>query len=217
MNFFLFFIFLTIKCTWLLADYTPDQALSELMEGNKRFASGKSTHKKWEQEARLDRSRTQAPFAIILGCSDARAPTEMIFDRDLGELFIVRVAGNVVGETERASIEFAVSKLHVPLIVVLGHQECGAIQTVLNDPENKAGLGTIHSLIASAIAKCPAQKKEDSLLSAIKCNVRKSVETLESSPKLSPYLIEKKVKIVGGYYDFKTGMVTLIPPMKKSS
>jgi carbonic anhydrase len=195
------------------AAFSPDEALKELIEGNKRFAAGKSKHTHWEEEARLKKSGPQFPFAVIVGCSDSRVPPEIIFDQGLGDLFTVRDAGNVVGSIELASIEFGLSKFNIPLIVVLGHQECGAVQTVLKETEKNSGLEEIYGLISSAISQCKQKQNNnsDKLVNAIYCNVKGSMETLKSSPLIASYLKQKKLNIVGGYYDFNTGQVSIIP------
>jgi carbonic anhydrase len=198
-----------VSHSWAIASISPEKGLDMLIEGNNRFAAGKSTHKKWEQEARKKQSASHSPFAIILGCSDARSPAEIIFDQDLGDLFVVRVAGNVVGELELASIEFAVAHLHSAIIMVLGHQECGAVKTALTESKQLSELSAVYPLIASNIAECK-QEEGDKLKKAICCNVQGSMRTLKASPVLSSFLGQKKLKIVGGYYDFNTGNVKII-------
>jgi len=206
---FNFCLFLMAQ-TGTFAAISPDEALEKLIAGNKRFSAGKSTHKKWEQEARQKKSASQEPFAVILGCSDSRTPPELLFDQGLGDLFVVRVAGNVVGDIELASIEYGVAHLHSPLIVVLGHQGCGAVTAALQGPSAQSDLHEIYPLIASAITECK-QAGTEGLVDVIYCNVRHSVQTLKSASALVPFLDKKKLKIVGGYYDFQTGKVTLIP------
>lgn len=207
----IFLLVLISRCGWALAAISPDDALNELIEGNKRFFSAKSKHTHWEEEARLLKSGTQTPLAIILGCSDSRVPPEIIFDQGLGDLFVIRVAGNVIGDIELSSIEFGVSKFKIPLIIVLGHQECGAVQTVLKQSENASGLYAIYPLIASAIAQCKNQNTKDKLINAIHCNIRGSMQTLITTPLLASAIKENKLQVVGGYYDFKSGKVSLVP------
>ena len=205
-----------LSCSlFLIAEYgaftavSPNEALEMLIAGNKRYADGKSTHKQWEKEARQAKSESQSPFAIILGCSDSRSPPELIFDQGLGDLFVVRVAGNVVGDIEMASIEFAVSHLHSPLIMVLGHQDCGAIKTALKGPSSQEQLHEIYPLIDAALSQCK-QEETDPVINATYCNIRQSVQTLRSASALAPFFDKKKLKIVGGFYDFHTGKVKLI-------
>jgi carbonic anhydrase len=203
----LFAIFLH---AWAIAAISPEKALDKLMEGNQRFSSGKTEHIKWEDEARKKQSASQSPFAIILGCSDSRVPPELIFDQNLGDLFVVRVAGNVVGEIELASIEFAAAHLHSSILMVLGHQECGAVKTAISESQQLSELSTIYPLITSNVAACK-QVAGDKLKQAIYCNVKGSMRALQNSAVLSSLIDKKNLKIVGGYYDFNTGKVQLIP------
>jgi carbonic anhydrase len=188
---------------------TPDQALEMLMQGNDHFITGNMTHQSFLKEAKDKLLETQTPFAVIVGCSDSRVPPELIFDRGLGELFVVRDAGNVVGPIEMDSVEFAVARLHVPLVVVLGHQNCAAVNAALPGQASVPELENIFPLIDGALKNCDMAEK-DKLLSGIYCNVRKGVETLKNSPTIAPILAQKKVRVVGGYFDFVTGKVILI-------
>lgn len=189
---------------------SPDKALEALLEGNKRFAAGKSTHKKWEEEARRAQSASQAPFAVILGCADSRSPPEIIFDQGLGDLFVVRVAGNVVGDTELASVEFAVAHLDSSVVMVLGHEQCGAVKTAITETQQLSELSTIYPMILSNVKRCKQQVK-DKLTRAIQCNALGSVQQLKQSTVLSSHMEENKVKIVAAFYDFDTGKVSIIP------
>lgn len=136
-------------------------------------------------------------------------PPELIFDRGLGELFVIRVAGNVVGPIEMDSVEFAVARLNVPLVVVLGHQNCGAVRAALMGREHVPELETIYPLIDSALKSCE-HIGANTVVDAINCNVKKGVETLQKSPTIAPLLAQKRVKVVGAYFDFETGKVNLI-------
>jgi carbonic anhydrase len=208
------FTFLCAFSLFNLADaattlITPDAALQMLMDGNTRFVQGKSTHLSYVAEAKDKMLEGQAPFAAIVGCSDSRVPPEMIFDRGLGELFVVRDAGNVVGPIEMDSVEFAASSLKVPLIVVMGHQNCGAVKATLAGKDNVPELDNIFPLIDSALKSCDTVGS-NSLVNAINCNVKKGVQILKNSPTIAPLLKQKKVKIVGAYYEIETGRVTLV-------
>jgi carbonic anhydrase len=188
---------------------TPSQALSLLLEGNKHFVKGEMTHLHYLDEAKDKLLEKQTPIAAIVGCADSRVPPELIFDLGLGELFVVRVAGNVIGPIEMDSIEYAVDKLKVPLVMVIGHQNCGAIQATLKGRENVPELETIYPLIDSALKDCETIGTNP-LVSAIYCNVKKGVDTLKKSPTIAPILAQKKVKIVGAYFDFETEKVSVI-------
>lgn len=188
---------------------TPDQALQMLLEGNDNFVKGNLKHVSYLAEAKDKMLEGQNPFAVIVGCSDSRVPPELIFDRGLGELFVVRDAGNVVGPIEMDSVDFAVGALKVPLVVVLGHQNCGAVKATLAGKAKYPDLGSIIPLIESSLKDCE-MIGNSSLADAINCNVSKGVKTLKNAPTIAPLLKEKKVKVVGAYYEIATGKVTLI-------
>jgi carbonic anhydrase len=204
----LFFCLSLLSFTIGHAAPTPDQALEMLIQGNDHFIKGTMTHS-YLNEAKDKTLDKQTPFAAIVGCSDSRVPPEIIFDRGLGELFVVRDAGNVVGPIEMDSAEFAVASLKVPLVVVLGHQNCGAVSAALSGQEKVPELDNIFPLIDAALKNCTTTDS-DPLVRAIYCNVKKSVETLKNSPTIAPILAQKKVKVVGAYYEIATGKVHLI-------
>ncbi len=186
-----------------------EEALKLLVEGNEHFVNGAVVHKDHYKEAKDKLLEKQTPFAAIVGCSDSRVPPEIIFDRGLGELFVVRDAGNVVGPIEMDSVEFAVASLKVPLVVVMGHQNCGAVKATLAGQGNVPELENIFPLIDGALKNCNTAS-EDRLVNAIKCNVRKGVQTLKESPTIAPILKEKRVKIIGAYYEIESGKVIVI-------
>lgn len=188
---------------------TPDQALELLMEGNDHFIRGVDTHPSYAAEARDKMLEKQTPFAAIFSCSDSRVPPEIIFDRGLGDLFVVRDAGNVVGPIEMDSVEFAVASLKVPLVVVMGHQNCGAVSATLAGKDNVPELENILPLIDDALKNCDTIGA-NALVNAIRCNVKRGVDTLKQSPSIAPILARKKVKVVGAYYHIDTGRVELI-------
>lgn len=188
---------------------TPEKALEMLLEGNGHFVKNEIVHLSYLAEAKDKMLEKQTPFAAIVGCSDSRVPPELIFDRGLGELFVVRDAGNVIGPIEMDSVEFAVQHLKVPLVIVLGHQNCGAVNATLGGQASVPELESIYPLVESALTNCEIIG-EDRLVTAIKCNVKKSVETLKNSPTIAPILKQKKVKVVGAYYEISSGKVTVI-------
>jgi carbonic anhydrase len=202
--------FALFYCGIHAAQPTPMQALSMLMEGNRHFVSNQMTHLSYLKEAKSRLLEQQTPFAVIVGCSDSRVPPEVIFDRGLGELFVVRVAGNVLGPIELDSINFAVQHLKVPIVMVLGHQNCGAVDASLKGKENVPEfLDAIYPLIEEALKNC-ATNGPNPLADAISCNVKNGVNILKTSAALAPLIEEKKVKIIGGYFEFDTGKVNLI-------
>ncbi len=149
------------------------------------------------------------PFAVIVGRRFQGAP-ELIFDRGLGRIIRrARCRANVVGPIEMDSVDFAVGALKVPLVVVLGHQNCGAVKATLAGKAKYPDLGSIIPLIESSLKDCE-MIGNSSLVDAINCNVSKGVKTLKNAPTIAPLLKEKKVKVVGAYYEIATGKVTLI-------
>jgi carbonic anhydrase len=188
---------------------TSTKALSLLMEGNDHFVKGTMKHLSYAAEAKNKLLEQQTPIAAIVGCSDSRVPPELIFDQGLGDLFIIRVAGNVIGPIEMDSVEFAAARLKVPLVMVLGHQNCGAVGATLKGRENVPELDAIYPLIDSALKSCDIIGA-NALINAINCNVKKGVNTLKQSPTIAPLIAQGKVKVVGAYFDFETGKVSLI-------
>lgn len=181
---------------------TPSEALDELMQGNGRYMAGTPLESPALADKRAELAAGQAPFAVILGCSDSRVPPEIIFDQGPGELFIVRVAGNVAGLTEIESINYAVKQFHSSLILVLGHASCGAITAVRES--NTAEIPAIASLVKPAIAK--AKDLEE----AIEANVLATIKTLKNHPLLKSLFAAKKIDCVGAYYHLETGEVELL-------
>lgn len=177
------------------------------MDGNKRYTSDDLAHPRRDSMHREELASMQDPFAIVVGCSDSRVPLEIIFDQGVGDLFVIRDAGNVIGPIELDSIEFAAVHLHARLILVLGHQNCGAVTAVMQGKTEE--IETIASLIEPAILETEANDP-DRLHKAIVANVRLSVEKLENSPVIGRLIKEGKIQVEGGYYSLTTGVVTLL-------
>lgn len=184
-----------------------EDALKRLVTGNARFVSGKSVRPNQSAERREETAAGQKPFAIILTCSDSRVPPEVIFDRGIGDIFIIRTAGNVVDDIAIGSIEYAVEHLGVKLVVVLGHKKCGAVDATTKGGEAPGHIGSIVDKIKPAVAK--AKNKGGNLLDeSIKENMKMIVEELkESRPILSEFVEKHELKIVGGIYDISSGSV----------
>jgi carbonic anhydrase len=152
----------------------------------------------------------QYPFASILGCADSRVPAEIVFDQGLGDLFVVRLAGNVVSPTAIGSLEFATAVLGSQLIVVLGHERCGAVQAAIKGELIPGRIGTFVEDIKPALARVK-NKSGDAVDNAVVANVQYQVELLQgTSSMLTPLIQEGKLKIVGGRYDLDTGEVTIV-------
>jgi carbonic anhydrase len=187
---------------------TPPIALEQLKKGNARFVSNATKRRDWSAKV-VATASGQFPFAAVLGCMDSRAPVEIIFDQGIGDVFGVRVAGNVVNDDELGSLEYAVT-VGTKLIVVLGHTSCGAVKGAIDD----AQLGHLTGLLAKIhpaveAAHCSNAKDEACVTKVAEMNVRQSMKEIrERSPYLAKLLDEKKVGLVGAMYDVSTGKVT---------
>lgn len=182
--------------------YDPEVSLKMLKEGNLRFARGEPIHPNRSLETRSLTSNNQSPFATVIGCSDSRASPEILFDQGIGDIFVVRTAGNVAGPIEINSIEFSTS-LGSSLIVVLGHEKCGAITAVLNN--QIANIEAVATEIKPALCG-----HNDSVENATIANISYVVEKLSRSRNLAELIEKKKLKIVGGYYNFQSGLVNFL-------
>ena len=189
----------------------PAEAISKLKEGNGRYTSGNPQHPGQTTERRTELAKTQHPFAGIVSCSDSRVPPEIIFDQGLGDLFIVRVAGNVINDEGLGSIEYTVDHLGTRLILVLGHQSCGAVQAARETIAAKGKApGHIESLVTAIKPAVEATAKDD-LDATIKANVKNVVQALRSStPILKAKVDSGEIQVVGGYYSLDTGAVTFL-------
>jgi carbonic anhydrase len=189
----------------------PDQTWKALLDGNTRYAEGRARHPHDSVARRKELISSQHPSAIILGCADSRVPPEVIFDQGLGDLFVIRIAGNVAPDEVVASIEYAVAHLGSRLIIVLGHQSCGAVAAAIEGGEAEGHLGTLIHRIAPAAQKAKAQGG-DTLDLAVRYNVQNTVAQLKDSvPILDQAIRSGKVKIIGARYDLATGKVELVP------
>jgi carbonic anhydrase len=190
---------------------TPTQARQRLDAGNLRFVSGHLQHPRQDPDARNALANGQQPFALILGCSDSRVGPELIYDQGLGDLFVVRVAGNLVNDQNLGSIEYAVEHLHVPLIVVLGHQRCGAIaaarEVVSAHSHAEGHLQSLVDALRPAVEATLGQDAE----STCQANVRDVVAALRASePVLTSRIRSGAVAVIGAYYDLESGAVSVL-------
>ena len=196
---------------------TAQQALQRLLDGNKRFVQGKTKHAHRSADWRRQLVGGQAPFACLLGCSDSRVPIELVFDQGFGDIFVVRIAGNIASRSAIGSIEYAVAHLHTPLVVVLGHEECGAITATLNWHEHPtkepAGLETLLAMVEPDLPKIlPGATEKERISAAVEANVRATMNQLSSLVEAKQILADKRVALVGGIYDIETGKVNLLQP-----
>jgi carbonic anhydrase len=192
---------------------TPDQALQRLMAGNARYVAGLSKRHDFRSE-REALAGAQNPFAAVLGCADSRIAPEYAFDTARGDLFVCRVAGNFASDESIASLEYAVAVLATPLILVLGHDACGAVDATIKSLQDSTTLpGRLPSLV-SALApsvKASAQQQGNGLDNAIKQNVLDTVAKLKSAtPILSGAVEQQKLKVVGGIYRLRDGRVEMV-------
>ncbi len=189
-------------------------ALERLMQGNQRFVDGKGGA---YAGFRADLANGQNPFAVIVGCSDSRVPAEIVFDAGLGDLFVVRVAGNIVAPSQIGSVEFAVAQFGIPLVMVMGHSRCGAVtatlHTLAGDAANSKNIASITDRIAPSIAEVAAAEHDETkrLAACVAANVRASVNQLAHGSRLIEELaLAKQVEVVGAVYAIETGVVSLL-------
>ena len=189
-----------------------DDALSRLLSGDKRFVSGKSNEPTGPAliERRHALAKEQKPFAVVVGCSDSRVPPELVFDVSLGDIFVVRTAGEVVDEVGLGSIEYAVEHLGTHLIVVLGHEHCGAVSAAVKGATEAGDIPNVLRAILPAIEETKGQPG-DSIENAVRANARNIAKRLQSAgPIIASRVQSGEVKVVAAYYSLDTGQVELL-------
>ena len=187
---------------------TPESVLAELKTGNAHHVRHHYQHPHETLARQRELVAAQHPHAEILSCADSRVPPELIFDQGLGDLFVVRVAGNVAQDTEIGSLEYGAEHLHIPLLVVLGHESCGAVTAAVQGGAAEGHIATLISLIKPAVERSRGMSG-DPVANAVRSNVQMVVQQLRSStPVLSEKVARGKLKIVGAVYSLKTGAVT---------
>lgn len=200
---------------------TAQEALERLKQGNQRFVSGDTKHpKQLSHQQRAEMAEDQNPFAIILGCSDSRVPAEMVFDQGLGDLFVIRVAGNVVAPSQVGSVEFAAERYDCAVVVVLGHSHCGAIQATIDtlmcpDCPPSANLMSIVNRVRPSVETLMQTELKNDLAKlskhAVRSNVFASVNQLRHGSAVLENLIEQgQLKVVGAEYSLETGEVVFL-------
>jgi carbonic anhydrase len=198
------------------ANRDPDAVLTQLLDGNKRFAKGEAANPRRKPEDFVPLAEGQAPLAVVVGCADSRVAPEFIFDQGIGDLFVVRLAGNVVsgaGASVKGSIEYAVAELGVRLVMVLGHSQCGAVKAAIKHIDSEDALpgsiGEIVDFIKPAVTAVKG-KDGDKLDNVIRANVERGVEKLKGlEPILAGPVKKGDVKVVGGTYELSSGKVVL--------
>ncbi len=197
---------------------TATQALEKLVDGNRRFVKGEIDADSQARRAHQPgQSGGQAPFAIILACSDSRVPVEMVFDAGFGDLFVIRVAGNIVAPSQVGSIEFAAEKFGCPLVIVLGHTHCGAVAAALDEltlkeshrsPNLRSIVDRVRPAVEPVLKAHGGRASEAALRESVRSNVRASVERLSHGSLILEKLIEAgELTVVGAEYSIETGEV----------
>ncbi len=191
---------------------TPEAALAALLEGNRRFVANAPQHPHQGKSRVQETQNAQHPFAVVVSCSDSRVSPEIIFDEGIGDLFAIRTAGNLVGALELGSIEYAVEHLHVPLVVVLGHTECGAVKAFVEGAE-------CHGYVRQIVQSLQEEKEEQEILrregkdvtTCVEANVIHGVSKIRQNSRiLQEGIAARKVAVVPMIYDVHTGQITLL-------
>lgn len=209
---------------WAVGDassMSADEAIVLLKEGNTRYVSSHAQHPNQGPDRRTSTAtKGQQPFATILSCADSRVPAEVLFDRGVGDIFVVRVAGNVANADQTGSIEFAVDHLGTPVVIVLGHTKCGAVAAVTQGADLRGNIIPIGKAICPAVATArknnPSATGEALVNEAIKANVWQAIEDIfRTSPITGGRVKSGKLKVEGAVYDIETGSVTWMGPHPK--
>jgi carbonic anhydrase len=193
------------------------EALTRLREGNRRFVEARGRHIRDREERRTDLLEGQEPIAIILGCSDSRVPAEIVFDQDLGDLFVIRVAGNIVAPSQVGSVEFAAARLGTRLVVVMGHSQCGAVAATLEQlrrpmetrsPNLRSIVDRIRPAVEGLLETDAGKDPETLMAEAVRANILASVEHLRRGSEILEGLVRSDgLSIVGAEYSLETGVV----------
>jgi len=195
------------------AQPAPTDPLTRLMAGNARFVAGKSVHANQDRARLTEVAKGQKPFAMLLSCADSRVPPEILFDQGLGDLFVVRVAGNIADSHALGSLEYGAQVLGARFLMVLGHEYCGAVDAAVKGGKVGGNIDSIIDVIAPAASRAKASPdKTDLLNKAITENVREVLSAINKrSPALTAMAAKGELKIVGARYDLDSGDVTLVP------
>ncbi len=201
---------------------TALDALQRLKDGNRRFVTGQLQHPHESRDWRATLESAQHPFAVILGCADSRVPPELLFDQGFGDLFVVRVAGNIADTDVTASIEYGVDHLDIQLVLVLGHSQCGAVQAAVDhaaeSPKEADEIVSLLYRIEPALADLPKDlDRKQKVALAVQRNVQLTVQRLSQTPDLMKSLKKGKLRVVGGIYDLHTGQVEFLDPEPKKN
>ncbi len=193
----------------------PEQAIRALKTGNARFFGGQAQRPEASAAERRAQILGQTPFGVVLSCSDSRVPTEIVFDQGLGDLFITRVAGNVIDRTTLGSIEYAVGHLKTHVVVVMGHEGCGAVKAAMLPAEARAreteNIQFLLDQIVPSLEKLPAIRDEKAKMrEAVIANVRLQVQNLKKVPFIQGAINSKKIAVLGAFYEITSGAVDFL-------
>jgi len=195
--------------------YSAQEALARLKEGNARFIAGKARFQTVQKDVLAELTKGQQPYATILGCSDSRVPPELVFDAGFGELFVIRVAGNVLGPSIMGTLQYAAAHLKTPLFVILGHDHCGAVHAAIDSKfhgaTHKSRIETLLENILPALEHLDGSQPAEALLqSAVEANVRHTVQQLLDTPEAKERMAGSNMVLVGAIYDIETGKVRFL-------
>jgi carbonic anhydrase len=198
-----------------MSPYTAEEALARLIDGNDRFVRGHARFPTVQKEILAALAKGQRPHATVVGCSDSRVPPELIFDARFGELFIIRVAGNVISPEVMATLQYAGVHLRTPLFVVLGHEGCGAVKAALaarTGAREPSRISLLLENILPGLRDLPPQLASDEKARvAVEANVRWSMHQLRETPEVKARMVEGKMKLVGAVYELESGRVQFLP------
>jgi len=190
---------------------SPKVGLARLSAGNQRFVAGTMQHPGQTAQRRSELAQGQHPFAVVLTCADSRVCPEIIFDQGMGDLFVIRIAGNVTDDHVLGSIEYAVEHLHVPLVIVLGHSQCGAVAAAASGGKAPGHIQSLIESLAPAVAEAQKQKG-DVTAEAVRINAQRVAAALaHSEPIIADLVKARKVTIRSACYDLASGAVNFIP------
>ncbi|AFS78887.1 carbonic anhydrase CynT [Gottschalkia acidurici 9a] len=198
-----------VKQVYTRPDVTnPEDAKKLLLEGNKRFISGEILNKDLSKENLKKLSMGQKPLAVIVGCSDSRVNPEIIFDQGLGDLFVIRDAGNVIDKITMGSVEYGVEQLGAPLIVVLGHEKCGAVEATVNKAQASENIQGIIEKINISLEGIDNNASKDKIYAEVEDkNIENTVNEIKREPVIENLIKENKVQVIGAKYHIETGEV----------
>lgn len=190
---------------------SPEVSLQRLLDGNQRFVAGKAQHPHQNDQRRQELAKGQSPFAVVLTCADSRVAPEIFFDQGLGDLFVLRNAGNVIDDHVLGSIEYAVEHLHASLVIVVGHEKCGAVGAALAGGHAPGHIGSLVESIEPAVEAAKAQPGDRADNTMRAHATRMAAAIAKDSPIMAEALKSGHVKVLAARYDLDTGLVELLP------